>query len=379
MSERTEYQLGDRSIPIIPYDLFEAANLFLATGRRQEEVLPLIELAPSEWEALRKAYQWLPTSLDVYRQGYFGDLDDASLARLLMPPRWFLKEDVEPNLRSVTWHIRKAVRQNPHIGVFAERGWPCTLIGIDAEASLCAYTHDGVTVYFNGRALTDQKGQVIPADAPSFQLIGGRWMRDRNHIYGQGRQGSRNTAYWYIVEGADRETFEALNLRYARDRNCAYYITRKTVRTKSPADFRIVPDIRLNHRDLTCDFLSEESVIARDRDAVYFYGARLKGANPDGFRNLGNGYAKNREHVWYLDEKILIDGAEVATFTVPGPGEPHVIHPRRSGHPATDRLRPYLSGIPLDPESVFDDWRAYFEAKPDLTDWWWHRLAANTK
>ena len=44
----------------------------------------------------------------------------------------------------------------------------------------------------------------------------------------------RRKTYWYEVEGADIATFEALNLRYARDRERAYYITGKTIRTKSP-------------------------------------------------------------------------------------------------------------------------------------------------
>lgn len=42
------------------------------------------------------------------------------------------------------------------------------------------------------------------------------------------------------------------------------------------------------------------------------------------FRDLGHGYATDGTTVWFLDEKKVIEGADAATFTVPGPGEPHV-------------------------------------------------------
>lgn len=47
-----------------------------------------------------------------------------------------------------------------------------------------------------------------------------------------------------------------------------------------------MPEIRLNYRDGTRDELHDISHIARDREAVYFYGTRLKGARPENFRDL---------------------------------------------------------------------------------------------
>ena len=60
MAERSDYQTGTRSVPVIPYDTFEAANLFLATGRTLQEVLPRIGLTEQEWAPLREAYRWFP-------------------------------------------------------------------------------------------------------------------------------------------------------------------------------------------------------------------------------------------------------------------------------------------------------------------------------
>ncbi len=373
MTERYDYQVGSSSVPVIPYDTFEAANLFLSTGRALEEVLPRLGLTSAEWDRLRETYKWFPYSLgEDSRRSYFGGLDDGAICRLVLPPRWRVADGAESDLRS-TRSVRDAARRNPYIGPFADCGWPMTWIAAHPEATLCSYTHDGRTVYFNGAPLTDRKGVPINVDAASFKAVGGRWLYDKDHVYGEGQYGAYHRSYWFIVDGADAGTFEALNLRYARDKNQAYYITGKTIRTKSPDAFEIVPYVRLNYRDNTCDFLHDVSHIARDYDAVYFYGARLRGAKPDGFHDIGHGYAKNHEKVWCLEEKKLVEGADAATFIIPGPGEPYVKGPT-SGHFVTDRYRPYVRGEPFEPGDWIEAWRPFFEARRDIQDWWWHKL-----
>lgn len=139
----------------------------------REEVLPLIGLANGEWDRLRETYRWFPTALgESYRHAYFKGLDDAAICRLVLPPRWRLQEGDTTDLRS-TRHIREAVWRNPHIGPFAGCGWPCTFIAAHAEAVLCCYTHDGKTVYFDGKPLADRKGGRIVVDAASFRAVAG--------------------------------------------------------------------------------------------------------------------------------------------------------------------------------------------------------------
>lgn len=374
MVERSDYKAGAYTVPVIPYDTFEAANLFLATGRTLDEVLARIGLSVAEWERLREAYRWFPYAFgDHERRSYFDGLDDVEIYRLVLPPRWHLEEGEEPDLRS-TWNIREAVRHNPHVGPFANCGWAYTFICAHAEATLCCYTHDGQTVYFDGKPLSGRKGALPGVDAVSFQAVGGRWLYDKHHVYGQGQYGASRTFYWYVVEEADAGTFEVLNLRYARDRKQAYYITGKTIRTKSPDAFEIVSEIRLNYRDGTRDTLHNASMIARDREAVYFYGVRLKNARPESFRVLGHGYATDGKTVWFLEQNKVITGADAASFTVPGPGEPYV-RGRPGGHGVTDCYRPYVGAEPCDPGVWVEDWRPFFEARPDLDGWWWHKLA----
>ena len=374
MTERFDYRTDGHTVPVIPYDTFEAATMFLATGRARKEVLPLIGLSVTEWEGLQEAYRWFPAALgDYYRKDYFRGLDDAKILRLVLPPRWTVKEGDERDLHT-TWHIRESARRNPYIGPFKDCGWPYTFIAAHPEATLCCYTHDGKTVFFMGEPLVNRMGEQINVDAASFKAVGGRWLYDRYHVYGQGLYGANRTPYWYVVEEADAATFEALNFRYARDRNSAYYITGKTIRTKSPDAFEIVPGLRLNYREGTRDPIYDGSVIARDREAVYFYGARLKKAKPKNFRVLGHGYATDGMTVWFLDHKKVVEMADPETFTVPGPGEPYV-QGRPSGHCVTDRHRPYVDGKPCNPLEWIDDWRPFFEARSDIKGWWWHTLA----
>lgn len=374
MSERSDFAVTDGTVPLIPYDSFEAANLFLATGRTLDEVLPRIGLTAEEWMRLREAYRWFPYGFgDHQRRAYFQGLDDAAIAALVFPPRWRVAEGADADLRS-SWHIREAVRRNPHIGTFADCGWPFHFIAAHPEATLCCYTHDGHTVFFDGKPLADRQGALLDIDAPSFESTAGRWLRDRDRVYGQGQYGAGPTSYWYAIEGVDRPSFQALNLRYARDKARGYYITDKTIRTKSPEAFEVLPMARLNYRDHTCDLMHDESRIARDREAVYFYGARLRGADPAAFRDLGHGYATDGTRVWFLERKKLIEGADAATFTVPGPGEPHV-RGRSGGHGAADRHRPYVDEQPVEPRDWIEDWRPFFEARSDLSGWWWHGLA----
>lgn len=89
MAKRFDYQAGENSIPAIPYDdTFEAANLFLATGRMEGEVLPLIGLSATERQRLREIYRWFPNGgFESQGRAYFTDLDDAGILRLVFLPR----------------------------------------------------------------------------------------------------------------------------------------------------------------------------------------------------------------------------------------------------------------------------------------------------
>ena len=199
-------------------------------------------------------------------------------------------------------------------------------------------------------------------------------MRDKNHLYGQGAlNGPRARFYWYVVEGADAASFCMVNLHYAKDCNAAYYITGKILKTKSPDAFEVLPDIRLNYRDFTCDFLTENSRYARDREKVYHFGSIIRKADAKSFQLLGHEYAKDEKIVWYMDRRERIDGADPASFRVLGPGEPYE---PRDGVDAVDCFRPYYRGRPADPVEAHEALRNFFTFYGDLDGWWWHEQEA---
>lgn len=373
--ERIDARAGDRIVPLIPYDVFTAAETFLNAGRTPDEVLPLVGVSTDEWEALRAAYQWFHSHLgDFDKQRYIEPLTQDEVARAILGPRWTIPETGgQPLSLRVVEPIREATLRKPHVGAFQNAPWTAVYVATHPEASLRHYLHDGETVYFAGRPLETRAGEPLGADAATFECVGGRWLKDARRVYGQGEiRGGRARFYWYEIEGSDAATFEALNLRYAKDKNQAYYITGKTIRTRSPEAFEIVPERRLNYRDLVCEPLPEISHIAQDREKVYFYGAALRGAKPGRFLDLGHGYLTDGESVWFEETKGRLDGVDAASFTVPGPGEPHVAG-SAGGHAVTDRVRPYERGAPQDPTKAFEAWREFFEFRSDLDGWWWHK------
>ncbi|WP_454688684.1 DKNYY domain-containing protein [Achromobacter aloeverae] len=357
---------------VLPYDVYAATRFFLATGRTEDEVLARIGLTPAQWAALKQTYEWLGSGVRLYAD-YFDGADDAAIVARLLGPRWAAPEGQEITLGGLTYHVERAAWKQPHIGPYADTDWKAEFIAAHPDMTRCYYSHDGERVYFLGQPLADRDGKPMDIDPASFRWLGGRWLADARHVYGQGQLGgARPRYYWYIVDDADRDTFTPLNFRYARDARRAYYITGKSIRSTHPESFEVVPEVRLNFRDMSQDPLVDTSVFARDRDHVYFYGTRLRGADPATFRVLGKGYSRDAQRVWFHDAKRLIEGADAATFRVPVPGEPH---PGIRAC-ATDRLRSYVDGLPQPAEKVFDGWRPFFEFHADLSDWWWHREAA---
>jgi hypothetical protein len=179
---------GGNERPIIPYDVFAAAQFYLSTGRTLDDVLPLLGLTESQWEPLNTAYALLAVWEWGY-QDYFGGADDVATVRMILGPRWTLNESDAVSLQSCARHIRKAAIRNPRIGRFEDVDWIAEHIADHAEASLLYYSHDGSQVYYDGAPLIDKAGVAIHPDPTSFEWIGGRWLRDVAHIYGQGQHG----------------------------------------------------------------------------------------------------------------------------------------------------------------------------------------------
>ncbi|MBE9611017.1 DKNYY domain-containing protein [Chitinilyticum piscinae] len=238
------------------------------------------------------------------------------------------------------------------------------------------------------RPLWQKDGSPLPIQAPEhFHVLipieaDGplRWFSDGLCIYAQAQQGSAMAyEYYYAIPEADPASFTVLNQRYARDARHAYYITGKTIRTRSAESFITLPDkhpLLDAHGNVTelCDsYLNDSGMFATDGSAVYVCGSILKNANADRFRLLPCLYASDGERVFYRGKPVDADAASfVAILQDCGDGGPRLW--------ACDRDAPFAGGqrqLAADPQ-VQAQWNAFFACHPELTDYWWHRNQTTT-
>jgi len=236
-----------------------------------------------------------------------------------------------------------------------------------------SYFIEGDTVIwsYNDRPLWGKDGNPLPIARPqAFRCIDGRWFTDGEHVIVQAQQGS-GTAwhYFYRIEDADPATFEVLNERYARDARQAYFITGKTIRTRSPQAFRPLTYQGWHWPEsgplqpVACT----HAYYAVDAESAYFNGKRVIGADGATVVGLPGNYIADARHVYYFGQRIDADRASL------------VVAPNGDGPlRMTDKLGPIDDGkrrTALDQDEV-ERWRDFFAALPTLQDYWWHRLQA---
>ncbi len=216
------------------------------------------------------------------------------------------------------------------------------------------YTADDATVYYRGNPLNRRDGSLLEGvDAASFRHLGGRFCSDGRRIYVQAQLGGgASYDYFYTLDDADMPSFRALGERYAKDRKQAYYVREKTIKTRSADAFELVP----------CQYDLEATYHAKDREAVYCAGVKIKGADAATFHHVGSSYYADGKAVYY--GRRSISGADPRSFVFAGFGEA-----------ATDKERPYHFGAPEPVSECVDDqnWAEFFEGRKDLSGYWWHR------
>lgn len=125
-------------------------------------------------------------------------------------------------------------------------------------------------------------------DAQSFEILeSGCYTKDSNHIYKYGDL--------EIIEQADLESFEALNLGehhcFAKDINHVYE-RGKIVEKFDPESFKI-----LNGETDSCKYY-----VYLDKKAVYFFDQKIENADPKSFQlTKGEYFAKDKNASYYLE------------------------------------------------------------------------------
>lgn len=186
-------------------------------------------------------------------------------------------------------------------------------------------------VYWGARAI---KG----ADYDSFEPLNLIWARDKDRIY----------SYDLPLRGADRNSFTVLNALFAKDNHRVYFLS-GCIREANPATFHALDagcfvnawdivscqgyaadDEHAFHHVLTigkprlikgadvATFRVLDYGFAVDKARAYFEGVRLPKADPAKFRPLGHYYGTDGTRVYYSNTALA--GADPATFSV-GPDD----------------------------------------------------------
>ena len=225
-------------------------------------------------------------------------------------------------------------------------------------------------VYKGFNPLHQKDGSPLPVAKPyDFQMLARRWGTDGQSIIVQAQQGSSvSYEYFYRIDKVDLATFSVLNERYAKDRQRAYYLTGKTIRYVG--DFHLLkcwqPAFDACGRVVGASE-REDEYFAVDDKYVYAAGTRLRDAHGPSFRHLGFDYYRDHQHVYRRQKRLDVD---VESFVVT-----QLYQSDQDYSPVLvgDKHGPLGSGGVID-AAMQQAWAPYFEAHPQLKDYWWHRL-----
>jgi len=344
----------------LPYAHWYAARLFMDAGVEIADVLARVGISEDQWDACRERYShlyfadtgWVAHSFE--RSEMSAPETDAHLFTHLTgspAPAQF-------SMQAALKVIRQSVEADPKIGPFADVSWTAQYL-CERHFPTITYVHNGAFVCVNGQPLKTKTGKVInDIDLTNFRKIGERWFTDGRRVYGQGEKPT--SRHWFVVRGADPQTFRVLNERYAADANAGYYITNLRLSAGDPGSFEV---IAYPYGD-PAKMLINQSHYAKDSHKVYGYGVEIDGADADSFAPIGfeGRYFADKNRVYW--ERTPIESADLATFTC-------AIEVGQ--YRAFDKDHTYYAGRIMSAETERDRWAAYFKERPEIETTWWHQ------
>ena len=129
---------------------------------------------------------------------------------------------------------------------------------------------------------------LADADPASFQVISGApydyFVKDKYHVW------------WNegLLPNADPSTFIVVLDPYAKDSRHVYYGDQLLIPEADPESFSFYPS----------------GIYVHDNTHVYCVGLSVPGANSSSFIDLGNGYGKDQQHVWYDGDVVTGHGGQ---------------------------------------------------------------------
>jgi hypothetical protein len=215
--------------------------------------------------------------------------------------------------------VRRARRAAASPRVAAGRLLACVLL-VSLHGCGTGYDRDGDRLVF----VTWDEGQgrrehpIDGADPESFRALNDRFAADASAAYFE----------WKRIERADAESFVPLSDLYARDAEHVFYMER-VVGNADPATFALISagwgrdarDVYLQDTAIgACDPATFELLAddwQRDARCAYNKGRRLPDADPASFAVVSFTYAKDGDRVFHNGGAALA-GADAATFRLRG-------------------------------------------------------------
>ena len=207
-----------------------------------------------------------------------------------------------------------------------------TLANADADSFALAdgYAKDKNHIFYGDKILN------IEIDPASFMVVGGGAIRDNKRVYFRDYYEDK----YNLASGVDAPTFQYVGTCASAEKSSGSYFKDKNrifIQNFSEGN----PINPVNSIDvLSFQYLGDYGVAegmpysvsyAKDKNVVYHScGKILVSADVSTFSDLKDGYAKDKNKVWYLAD--IISGADVATFQSLGEGY------------TKDRARAYFAG-----------------------------------
>ena len=130
-----------------------------------------------------------------------------------------------------------------------------------------------------------------------------------------------------ILKNIDKQTFQLIGGKYSKDKNSVYYIGKKIAEV-NPKNFKVLKDYiftdgknvylygeKEEEIDLqTLKFFDDNSSYFFDKNNIYFQGDKLENADFKSFKIMELNFSKDKNNVYAGNEKI--DGADAKTFQV---------------------------------------------------------------
>lgn len=154
-----------------------------------------------------------------------------------------------------------------------------------ADPSNFSKVGSGETVkYFTDKKnIYNREGRKLEIDVNTCKIIEDNYAIDNKSVYFNGKK----------IRGVSRESFEVIGSIYSKDKNHVY-IEDRILEEANPTTFEIIWNKNKNKR----------TFYTKDESYVFYYGEIIKNADPETFEQIGNIYAKDKNHI-YVADKIL--------------------------------------------------------------------------